>query len=326
MKRNKRVIASAALSVSLATSAVVPVAWADEMHVKCPQKFHNGSDFDSDVNAKLEEHLQPNCELTTDQISRHSIRDEKFSETTEAGTGVEQQSEPLRVNEVKAGNKKITGSAFLLPGQKKTVQVFYPNLLTSTVDLHLDRSSAESGDTSGGKYVPFEISVPVNVVLKEGDELLFSLRDTSRPSSAGENKNIKVRVKSADKGAESQPDQTPEGGNDQAPGPGAGDRQGKPDGPGAGDRQGKPDGPGADDKPGAPHVPDEKPDKPSVPGADDNPGTGKGSLSFGSIFGVIAGLGGVVALVMGVVRFFNQNSDVARFLQPLRNFFSLFKF
>lgn len=36
MKLNKRVIASAALSVSLATSAVAPVAWADEMQVNCP--------------------------------------------------------------------------------------------------------------------------------------------------------------------------------------------------------------------------------------------------------------------------------------------------
>lgn len=322
MKLNKRVIASAALSVSLATSAVAPVAWADEMDVNCPRKFRVGSDFDGDVNAKVGEHLQPNCELATDQISRFSIRDEKFGETTGAGTGGEQQSEPLKVDDVKAGDKKITGSAFLLPGQKKTVQVTFQNLITQTVDLELNQSSAESDDTSRGEYVPFKIDVPDTVALKEGDWILFYLR----PSNDGENKNIKVYVKPADNGAESQPEQTPEGGNDQAPDPGAGDRQGKPDGPGADDGQRKPDGPGADDKPGAPHVPDEKPDKPSVPGADDNPGTGKGSLSFGSIFGVIAGLGGVVALVMGVVKFFNQNSDVARFLQPLRNFFSLFKF
>lgn len=322
MKRNKRVIASAALSVSLATSGVAPVAWADEMHVKCPQEFHGGSDFGGDVNAKVEEHLQRNCELTTDQISRFSIRDEEFGETTGAGTGGEQQSEPLKVNEVKAGDKKITGSAFLLPGQTKTVRVTFKNFLTQTQDLQLNQSSAESDDTPRGEYVPFEIGVPDSVELKAGDWILFNLQ----PSNDGENKNIKVYVKPADNGAESHPEQTPGGGNDQAPGPGAGDRQGKPERPGADDGQGKPERPGAGDKPGAPHVPDEKPDKPSVPGADDNPGTGKGSLSFGSIFGVIAGLGGVVALVMGVVKFFNQNSDVARFLQPLRNFFSLFKF
>ncbi|CAB0903709.1 intracellular motility protein A [Corynebacterium diphtheriae] len=305
MKRNKRVIASAALSVSLATSGVAPVAWADEMHVKCPQKFHGGSDFDGDVNAKVEEHLQRNCELTTDQISRHSIRDEKFGENTGAGTGGEQQSEPLRVNEVKAGDREITGLAFLLPGQKKTVQVtFLKNFLTQTVDLKLNQSSTESGDTPRGEYVPFKIAVPEKVELKEGDRLLFSLKDNPPLPGAGKTKNIEVYVKPADKGAESQPEQTPDGGNDRAPGPGAGDGQRKPEGPGAGDGQRKPEG----------------------PSADDNPGTGKGSLSFGSIFGVIAGLGGVVALVMSVVKFFNQNSDVARFLQPLRNFFSLFKF
>ncbi|CAB0964052.1 intracellular motility protein A [Corynebacterium diphtheriae] len=280
------------------------------MDVNCPRKFRVGSDFDGDVNAKVGEHLQPNCELATDQISRFSIRDEKFGETTGAGTGGEQQSEPLKVDDVKAGDKKITGSAFLLPGQKKTVQVTFQNLITQTVDLQLNQSSAESDDTSRGEYVPFKIDVPDTVALKEGDWILFYLR----PSNDGENKNIKVYVKPADRGAESRPEQNPDGDNNQTPGGGAGDRQGKPEGPGAGD------------KPGAPHVPDEKPDKPSVPGADDNPGTGKGSLSFGSIFGVIAGLGGVVALVMGVVKFFNQNSDVARFLQPLRNFFSLFKF
>lgn len=291
MKRNKRVIASAALSVSLATSGVAPVAWADEMHVKCPQ-FRGGSDFDGDVNAKVEEHLQRNCELITDKISRFSIRDEEFGETTEAGTGGEQQSEPLKVNTVKARDRQVTGSAFLRPGQKKTVQVIFPNALAPTQDLQLDQLSAESDDTSRGEYVPFEIRVPDSVALKAGDRIFFSLRDYSRDPGAGNVKSIEVTVQPADKGAESQPEQNPDGDNNQTPGGGAGDRQGKPEDPGAGD----------------------------------NSGTGKGSLSFGSIFGVIAGLGGVIALVMSVVKFFNQNSDVARFLQPLRNFFSLFKF
>ncbi|QOE67837.1 hypothetical protein [Corynebacterium diphtheriae] len=174
----------------------------------------------------------------------------------------------------------------------------------SPLDSTPNESSSESGDTPKGEYVPFKIAVPKDVELKEGDKLFFSLRDTSRRPGAGNVKSIEVIVQPADKGAESHPEQTPGGGNDQAPGPGAGDGQRKPEGPGAGDGQRKPEG----------------------PSADDNPGTGKGSLSFGSIFGVIAGLGGVVALVMSVVKFFNQNSDVARFLQPLRNFFSLFKF
>ncbi|CAB0644311.1 intracellular motility protein A [Corynebacterium diphtheriae] len=220
------------------------------------------------------------------------------------------------MDDVKAGDKNITGSVFLLPGQKKTVQLILPNFRVLTKDVELKGNSGEEGNTSEGKRVLFVFNVPDDVVLKENDRLLFSLRGDSPSSGAENNKYTPVYVKPADKGAESQPEQTPDGGNDQAPGDGAGEKPGKPQGPGD----------GAGEKPGKPHVPDEKPDKPSVPGADDNPGTGKGNLSFGSIFGVIAGLGGIVALVMGVVKFFNQNSDVARFLQPLRNFFSLFKF
>ncbi|AEX76520.1 intracellular motility protein A [Corynebacterium diphtheriae] len=320
MKRNKRVIASAALSVSLAISAVAPVAWADEMHVKCPQKFRVGSDFDGDVNAKVEEHLQRNCELTTDQISRHSIRDEKFSETTEAGTGGEQQSEPLKVNTVKAGDRQVTGSVFVLPGQQKTIQAIFPNGLTPTQELRLDENSGEGGDASKGKVVPFEIKVPEGLVLKAGHVIVVNplygksdidvpVRVTVQPADVVEQEGHGSKhPEGSDKpGAGSEGSETPDNGKDKGKeGDNGSTKPGKPQAPGG----------GADDNPG----------KPSVPGADDNPGTGKGSLSFGSIFGVIAGLGGVVALVMSVVKFFNQNSDVARFLQPLRNFFSLFKF
>ncbi|MHC9587575.1 hypothetical protein ACQXZT_00225 [Corynebacterium diphtheriae] len=435
MKRNKRVIASAALSVSLATSGVAPVAWADEMHVKCPQEFHGGSDFDGDVNAKVEEHLQRNCELTTDQISRHSIRDEKFSETTEAGTGGEQQSEPLKVNAVKAGDREITGSVFVLPGKKKTVQVTFPNARSLTQDLQLDENSGEEGNAPKGKVVTFKFKVPEGLDLKAGHEIfvipLYGKSDIDKP--------VKVIVQPADVvEEEGHGSERPEGSDK----PGAGSEGSESPGSGESESEfpfavtvevndikegdnkvtGKvrlypgqevkieasfpsgriattvvklekkatktgqvPEGefvpfeidvpsdvklreghkvsvspipPVTDPKTGEINVvevivkaadkvsepqPEQTPDNgkgkgkegdngstkpapPSVPGADDKPSTGKGSLSFGSIFGVIAGLGGVVALVMSVVKFFNQNSDVARFLQPLRNFFSLFKF
>ncbi|CAB0841319.1 hypothetical protein FRC0326_01038 [Corynebacterium diphtheriae] len=435
MKRNKRVIASAALSVSLATSGVAPVAWADEMHVKCPQEFHGGSDFDGDVNAKVEEHLQRNCELTTDQISRHSIRDEKFSETTEAGTGGEQQSEPLKVNAVKAGDREITGSVFVLPGKKKTVQVTFPNARSLTQDLQLDENSGEEGNVPKGKVVTFKFKVPEGLDLKAGHEIfvipLYGKSDIDKP--------VKVIVQPADVvEEEGHGSERPEGSDK----PGAGSEGSESPGSGESESEfpfavtvevndikegdnkvtGKvrlypgqevkieasfpsgriattvvklekkatktgqvPEGefvpfeidvpsdvklreghkvsvspipPVTDPKTGEINVvevivkaadkvsepqPEQTPDNgkgkgkegdngstkpapPSVPGADDKPSTGKGSLSFGSIFGVIAGLGGVVALVMSVVKFFNQNSDVARFLQPLRNFFSLFKF
>lgn len=181
-----------------------------------------------------------------DQISWLSIRDEGFGETTEAGAGGDQQSEPLKVNTVKAGDREITGSVFVPPGKKKTVQVIFPNGRSLTQDLPLDRSSAESGDTSGGRSVPFKFDVPKEIELKKGEMLLFNQQDNPRPPDAGTVKNIAVIVQPADNG------------NGRAPGGGAGE------------------------KPRKPHVPDGKPGKPSVPGADGNPRTGGGSLSSGS--------------------------------------------
>lgn len=203
--------------------------------------------------------MQRDCEFPADQISRLSIRDEGFGETTEAGTGGDRQSEPpLKVDDVKAGDKKITGSVFLHPGQKKTVQLIFPSVRVLTVNVELKGNSGEEGNASEGKRVPFLFNVPDDVVLKEKDILRFSLRDDPPSSGAGNNKDTLVHVKPAGKGAESQPEQTPDGGNGQAPGGGAGEKPGKPPAPGG------------------------KPGKPSVPGADGNPRTGGGSSSFGS--------------------------------------------
>ncbi|WP_410494810.1 intracellular motility protein A [Corynebacterium belfantii] len=248
MKLNKRVLASAALSVSLATSAVAPppVAWAEEMHVKCPQNFRVGSDFDGDVNAKVGKHLQRDCKFPADQISRLSIRDEEFGETTGTGTGGDQQSEPLlEVNDVKAGDRNVTGSVFLRPGQKKTVQVIFPNALTPTQELQFDQSSAESDDASRGKSVPFTIGVPLGLELHPGNKIGVTAR---YDNYGGEDIRVTVVVKPADNG------------NGKAPGGGAGEKPRKPPAPGG--------------KPGKPHAPGG--------GAGDNPRTGGGSSSLGS--------------------------------------------
>ena len=79
MKLNKRVLASAALSVSLATTAVAPVAWADDdaPHLRCNQNFRVGSDFDADANGNVAEHLRRNCKMTAEQISKLNIEDLK---------------------------------------------------------------------------------------------------------------------------------------------------------------------------------------------------------------------------------------------------------
>ncbi|MBG9287763.1 hypothetical protein I4J20_06040, partial [Corynebacterium belfantii] len=173
-----------------------PVAWADEKQVNCPQNFRAGSDFNGDVNAKVGKYLQRDCEFPADQISRLSIRDEEFGETTEAGTGGDQQSEPrLEVNDVKVGDRKVTGSVFWLPGQQARVQVFFPNGRTPTQDLQFDQSSAESNDTSRGKSVPFTIGVPEGLELRPNDEIIVILHYGEKKS-----KSVKVVVKSADNG------------------------------------------------------------------------------------------------------------------------------
>ncbi|WP_374064973.1 hypothetical protein ABMV07_06215 [Corynebacterium belfantii] len=197
------------------------------MHVKCPQKFRVGSDFDGDVNAKVKKHLQRDCEFPADQISRLSIRDEEFGETTGAGTGGDQQSDPrLKVNDVKARDKAVTGLVFLLPGEMKTVQAFFPNGLGPTQNLQFDQSSAKSDDTSRGKFVPFTIGVPKGLELHPGDKIAVTLLN-------GKSKSVIVVVKPADNG--------------QAPGGGAGDNSPKPPAPGG--KPGKPSVPGADGNP-----------------------------------------------------------------------------
>lgn len=79
MELNKRVLASAALSVSLATTAVAPGAWADDdaPHLRCKQNFRVGSDFDADANGNVAEHLMRNCKMTAEQISKLNIEDLK---------------------------------------------------------------------------------------------------------------------------------------------------------------------------------------------------------------------------------------------------------
>lgn len=215
------------------------------MHVKCPQKFRVGSDFDGDVNAKVGKYLQRDCKFPADQISRLSIRDEEFGKTTGAGTGGDQQSEPLlKVNDVKVGDKEVTGSVFWLPGQQARVQVFFPNGRTPTQDLQFDQSSAESNDTSRGKSVPFTIGVPEGLELRLGHEIVVTLFYGESKAGKSKTKSVKVVVGPADNG------------NGRAPGGGAGE------------------------KPRKPHAPGEKPGKPHVPG--EKPGTGGGSSSFGS--------------------------------------------
>ena len=437
MKLNKRVFASAALSASLVGTAVAPVAWASDEHVNGTQEFGNGSDADSGLNVNGADNLQPNYEVSEDQSSQLGAEEltpvamelpekdntpvsaeEELQQLLPSGADSkvvagdeEQTGSPLMVDTVKAGARKITGSVFLLPGQKKTIQVTFPNGRVLTEDLHLEQSSVEEGKISKGKVFTFEFNVPDTVELKVGQQIpVIPIYDSLGPG-AKKDAPVLVSVQSADMSSEPQPEQTPDSGSDQVPGKGAdedsvmppasgndvgesqekpqgpidgagegsekpkapgndaggdsvqppasgndgGESQEKPEGPGkgagkepekpkapgngagedsvkppasdkdGGENQKKPQGPGngAGEKPSKPKVPgnggNENPGKPQVPGN----GGEKGSSNFGAAFGVIAG---VVAFVAGVAKFFNHFSGLARFLQPLRNFFSLFKF
>ncbi len=390
MKLNKRFLASAALSASVVGTAVAPVAWASDEQVNGAQEFGNGSDSDSGISVTDADNLQPNYELSEDQTSQLGAEEltpvstelsekdnapvpgeEELQQLLPSGAASEvranddssgadskvvagdeeQTGSPLMVDTVKAGARKITGSVFLRPGEKKRIQVNFPNGINPTKDLQLDEKSGEEGETPKGKVVTFEFDVPQGLELKANDKIAVLPLYYDSPID----KPVLVTVEPADESSDSQPESSPDSGSSQVPGKGTeegsvnppasgkdgGESQEKPQGPSkdAGKESEKPKAPGngggedsvkppASDKDGGenqkkPQGPgsgaDEKPGKPQVPGN----GGEKGGSNFGAAFGVIAG---VVAFVAGVVKFFNQFSGIARFLQPLRNFFSLFKF
>lgn len=192
------------------------------------------------------------------------------------------------VNDIKVGDKKVTGKVRLYPGQEVEIEAYFPGGRIQTTVVKLEKKSAQEGQVPAGEFVPFEIDVPADVKLMAGDKVSVSPIPHVTDPKTGESNSVELIVKAADKSSESQPEQTP------------------------GDGNGKEGGSGST-----------KPAQPSVPGAEGTPGAGERSSKFGKVFEAIPGL---AALVEGVAKFFNKNSGLARILQPLRNFFSLFKF
>ena len=72
MNFNKRVLAAAALSVSLVVPTVAPVAQAAE-HLGCEQAFQLKQDFDGTASIVVAQHLSKNCGLSADEISKLSV-------------------------------------------------------------------------------------------------------------------------------------------------------------------------------------------------------------------------------------------------------------
>lgn len=167
MKLNKCAIASVALSASLVATAVTPAAWAADEHLTCTQDFRAGVYIDAAIDLNVAKHLQRNrnwdwrqiAGLNVEQMGQlakkllkedgtplHSEEALKLLEPDWVGelakynstfvsndrkgsAGEEQQSgPPLSVNDVKAGDREVTGSVFVLPGQRKQLQISFPNL------------------------------------------------------------------------------------------------------------------------------------------------------------------------------------------------------
>ncbi|MDK4279454.1 intracellular motility protein A [Corynebacterium accolens] len=322
MKLNKRVLASVALSVSLVGAAVTPAAWAAERHLNCAQNFQDG--IDADINLVVAKHLRRNCNLSVDQISTLNVEDMKqvarelkkddaplYSEEelkslsplyvvklakdidTPAGDnsngpadGEQQSGPPLLVNEVKAGDRVVTGSVYLLPGQQKVIQVYLPGRIGLAKSLKLEQKSGEEGNPSKGEVVTFSFDVPEYIQLKDGDEIEVIPFYNSLGEGTSNDVAIKIIVKPN------------ESGNDQDPGG------------------------GADDNVPKPPVPDDNQNLPKLPAPGD--GAGEDGSNLGNIFGVIAGLAGLAALVASVAKIFNHGLGMLRILQPLRDFLAQF--
>lgn len=311
MKLNKRVLASVALSVSLVTTAVTPVAWAADEHLTCAQNFQAGIDIDAAINVNIAKHLQRNCNWSGDQISLLNVEELRevakqllsadgtrlhseealnhvlpswvagvvYYNNALSGDGgmgpagdEQQPGASLMVNDAKVGDKEVTGSLFVLPGQIKKIWIAFPNF--KILELQLQ------GNSSKGEVISFKFDVPQGVELKANDEIsVFPIY-----YDYGVDKPVKVVVKSAGNG------------NDGAPG--------------GGDGQNPPMPPGDN----------ENPPKPPVPGGD----AGESSSDLGSIFGVVAGLAGLAAVVASVAKIFNHSLGLVRFLQPLRDLLAQF--
>lgn len=236
MKLNKRVLASAAISASFMATAVTPVAWAAGEHLNCVQNFRAG--VDADINTNVAEHLRRNCKLSVDQIIRLNVEDMKqvarefkkdgtplYSEeelnrlspsyvvalakdidvsSGDTGKGPadsEQQSgPPLSVNDVKAGDREVTGSVYLLPGQQKTIQAHFPSRIVSAKVLKSDEKPGEGGKTAEGKVVTFKFGVPEEIQLNAGDEIMVTRFLAAAEEATNKDVPVKVIVKPAESG------------------------------------------------------------------------------------------------------------------------------
>lgn len=314
MNFNKRVLAAAALSVSLVIPTVAPVAQAAE-HLGCEQAFQQKQDFDSIPSIAVAQHLLKNCGLSAGQISELSVdelkkvaqelkdkdgnplseekinginkalvngaakdpaeKDKKEDASQNGEVGAEQFTVAPQVNDIKAGDKEVTGTVRLYPSEKNyEFAATFPGGAVEKIAIKAPAKTAT---------VDFKIAVPQGVELKAGDEVFVTpVPNTANPQT-GEGPGQTIVVKPADVTDN---------------GDGANNDEGKKPGAGANDEEDK-------KKPG-------------------NDLSAKGSSDAGKAIAAVAGLGGLAALVAGVAHLLNQNLGGVPFLQPIREFLAQF--
>ena len=301
MNFNKRVLAAAALSVSLVVPTVAPVAQAAE-HLDCEQAFQVKQDFDGTASIVVAQHLRKNCGLSAGEISELSVaelkkvaqelkdkdgkplseekinginkaevsgaakdaaeEDEKEAASQNAEVEAEQLTVAPQVNDIKAGDKEVIGAVRLYPSEKN--YEFAATFPGGAVEKIAVKAPAEDAT------VDFKIAVPKGVELKAGDEVFVTPVPNTVNPQTGEGTGQNIVVKPADVADNGQ---------------------------GNNDDEGK--------KPG-------------------NDLSSKGSSDAGKAIAAFAGLGGLAALVAGVAHLVNQNLGGVPFLQPIREFLAQF--
>lgn len=266
----------------------------------------------------------------------------------------------LKVNPIKAGDKKISGMVIMAKEQvEQQINVVFPNAQTAS-------TTVQKTQHSFAEAVEFEISVQDAVTLREGETVMLapvaSLKNsgegkkfvvttvTVQPAVAVESEKPSPAPTPIPEPETPKPDQPePPQDGQQTPNPDAGEQtpgdkeQQKPESPedpktpeNEGQKPGeekKPEAPNApedkDKQPEPPKNPGKEPKDPQVPGGDGKkPEVDKdalqGSSTIGDFFKTLAALGGVAGIVSGIVNLFSQGSSGANFVQPLRDFLAQF--